>query len=520
MRLVAIAAAVAFAATTTRAQTPLATTITTLLADPAVSHAHWGIQVTTLDGTPIYSLDEAKLFHPASTVKLFTTAAAMQMLGPKRTFDTKVVGKLNAFGTITGDLTLAGGGDPSFGTDDIPYVLHKPASKNPLHDLTELADALVAKGVRHIKGNIVGGDYRFAYEPYPIGWNVDDTPYAYAAPVSALSIADNSLRLTIAPPADLKSAKLSDFTKLEQNGIPYYTLDSHLGITDFKYPTNVDLTRTPGSHTVRIFGQMQVNAPPDVEHLAIDDPAEYAAQLFRKLLVDRGITVEGKATTLHELPTYGNVRANAEPGDCDVMTVNGSGCPVSCMVYWPDGDVLATHTSQPLTAEITYTLKTSANLHAEILLRHLGMLDGCTPSYSQYGISLTRAYLLHIGLDPTDFVFYDGSGLSTKDLVTPRATAKLLAYAATQPWFSQWRAALPIGGVDGTLSDRFKEPPLKGHVFAKTGTLGESRALAGYLDAASGQTLIFAIYVDNHTPGSSADRVVMDKIVAAIAAAD
>ncbi len=87
-----------------------------------------------------------------------------------------------------------------------------------------------------------------------------------------------------------------------------------------------------------------------------------------------------------------------------------------------------------------------------------------------------------------------------------------------QPWFAQWKPALPIGGVDGTLASRFTDSPLKGHVFAKTGTLGETRALAGYLDAASGKQVIFSIMVDNHEPGTSADRVTMDKIVEAIAA--
>jgi D-alanyl-D-alanine carboxypeptidase/D-alanyl-D-alanine-endopeptidase (penicillin-binding protein 4) len=72
--------------------------------------------------------------------------------------------------------------------------------------------------------------------------------------------------------------------------------------------------------------------------------------------------------------------------------------------------------------------------------------------------------------------------------------------------------------VDGTLEHRFTESPLKGHVFAKTGTMGESRALAGYVDCASGKQVIFSILVDDHRPGSNADRTVMDKIVAAIAA--
>ncbi len=134
------------------------------------------------------------------------------------------------------------------------------------------------------------------------------------------------------------------------------------------------------------------------------------------------------------------------------------------------------------------------------------------------GARCIRANLSHAGLDPDDFVFFDGSGLSDHDLVAPRATVTFLAYVAKQPWFAQWKASLPDAGEDGSLSRRFPDPPVKGHLFAKTGTLGESRALSGYLDAASGRTVIFSVFVDDHTPATSADRVTMDKIVTAIAA--
>ncbi len=116
--------------------------------------------------------------------------------------------------------------------------------------------------------------------------------------------------------------------------------------------------------------------------------------------------------------------------------------------------------------------------------------------------------------------FFDGSGLSGHDLVTPRATAHLLQYASTQPWFADWKKSLPVGGEDGSLVARFGKAPLKDHVFAKTGTLGEARALSGYLECASGRTVIFSIMVGNHPPGTSEDREAMDKIVAAIAAAN
>jgi D-alanyl-D-alanine carboxypeptidase/D-alanyl-D-alanine-endopeptidase (penicillin-binding protein 4) len=125
--------------------------------------------------------------------------------------------------------------------------------------------------------------------------------------------------------------------------------------------------------------------------------------------------------------------------------------------------------------------------------------------------------LTNAGLDGDDFVFYDGSGLSGHDLVTPRATVKLLGYATGQPWFAQWKASLPVGGEDGTLAGRFAKAPLKDHLFAKTGTLSEARALSGYVDCASGKTVIFSVMVDNHAPNTPADREAMDSIVAAIA---
>jgi len=123
------------------------------------------------------------------------------------------------------------------------------------------------------------------------------------------------------------------------------------------------------------------------------------------------------------------------------------------------------------------------------------------------------------GIAASDFVLYDGSGLSGHDLVAPRAFTQILVYAAKQKWFDVYKAALPVGGVDGTLANRFQAPASKltGKVLAKTGTLGESRALSGYVETAGGQTLVFSVMVDNHPPGSTADRVAMDKIVEAIA---
>jgi D-alanyl-D-alanine carboxypeptidase/D-alanyl-D-alanine-endopeptidase (penicillin-binding protein 4) len=511
--------------------TPLGQQIEALLADPSVARAHWGIAVTTLDGTPLYGVDEGKLFRPASNNKIFTTATAMGLLGPGETFDTRVFGKLDATtGTVSGDLTLVGGGDANFGADDLPYVSRserakqtaaapKPDFAQPpaLSDLASLVDQLVAKGVKRVAGDIVGDDTLFPYEPYAESWAQDDQVWGFGAPISALSIDNNQVTIIVKPgqPATVQ---------LEQN-IPYYTVESQVQtLAAGAKAEGVQIERLPGSRVIRVYGSMAADAHPNVEDLAITDPAEYAAMTLRAMLEQRGITVTGTARAEHRLPSDGNgYRSELLKSDpCDAATVAGGTCMVDCPAATPSrsGAMLASHTSAPLAEDVVLTNKVSQNLHAELLLHNLGRFAPCGSGSIVDGARLIRANLLHAGLDPDDFLFFDGSGLSDHDLIAPRAAAKFLAYVAQQPWFALWKASLPDAGEDGTLSGRFPDPPVKDHVFAKTGTLGESRALSGYLDAASGRTVIFSILVDDHTPATPADRVTMDKIVTAIAAAE
>jgi D-alanyl-D-alanine carboxypeptidase/D-alanyl-D-alanine-endopeptidase (penicillin-binding protein 4) len=123
-------------------------------------------------------------------------------------------------------------------------------------------------------------------------------------------------------------------------------------------------------------------------------------------------------------------------------------------------------------------------------------------------------------VDDNDFFFYDGSGMSTDDRIAPRALTQLLAFTARQPWGPALRASLPIAGVDGTLSDRFQNSPLRGQLWAKTGTHNEANALSGYLTAASGRTIVFSILVNGHRPGSNAELQAIDRIAEAIAAVE
>jgi len=516
------------AAPKARRKKALGPQIAILLADPAVAQAHWGIAVTAMGGTPIYSMNEAQLFQPASNAKLFTTAAAMALLGPETTFETKVVAKgvLSGVGTLTGDLVLLGDGDANLSGREIPYVAPalrpKPAppAADPLRYLEEMVEQVAKSGLKVVNGDVVGDDTLFPWEPYAEDWTIDDAVWGYGAPVSALSINDNQMKVTVTPAAVVGTPATVVIDPAEPS---YYTLEISVTTGAAKSGSSVQMERALGSKVLRIYGSIAVDAQPDEEDVAIQDPAEYAAIALKGMLESRGIVVTGKARALHKEPTNAEgflARMNG-PGE-EEPVVSGGVEGGSCLYTPPETPekTLAAHRSPTLQDDVVLTNKVSQNLHAELWLRHLGRRPYCSDGSTVAGARLVRAFLLHAGIDKDDFVFFDGSGLSGHDLVAPRATVRLLQYASTQPWFADWKKSLPVGGEDGSLMERFAKPPLAGHVFAKTGTLGEARALSGYLDCASGKTVIFSIMVGNHLPQTHADRDVMDEIVAAIAAAN
>jgi D-alanyl-D-alanine carboxypeptidase/D-alanyl-D-alanine-endopeptidase (penicillin-binding protein 4) len=127
-----------------------------------------------------------------------------------------------------------------------------------------------------------------------------------------------------------------------------------------------------------------------------------------------------------------------------------------------------------------------------------------------------HGFLAQAGVRTDEYVFYDGSGLSRENLVTPQAMVKLLTYAASQPWFSMYRDTLPVGGTDGSLSDRFKGGPAEGRVLAKTGSLGHVNTLSGYIDTKHAGTVVFSIMGNNHNLHGKRALDTVDSIVEAI----
>jgi D-alanyl-D-alanine carboxypeptidase/D-alanyl-D-alanine-endopeptidase (penicillin-binding protein 4) len=521
-RVIVLACLLGTASAGAQKKTGFCDRIKALTGDPSVASAHWGVSVTTLDGTVLCAINQAQLFRPASNNKLFTMAAALALLGPERRFTTKVVAEGDLTdGKLHGNLRLLGGGDANFGAHDIPYLAPalRPANPQPepptIADIEDLAAQIVATGLKSIDGDIIGDDSWFAWEPYPRGWTIDDLNTDYGAPVSALMIHDSIVEIDASPGA---VATVPD--------VPYYAIENDSTLGAANQGCGLRLERELGSRSVVLYGSAPVGSKPCRVLTAIHDPAEYAALALKAALERQGVQVRGAAVAHHApLRSTGPIAKAYDDVDTAIRTTLAkadptTGPPVACpgTAATPQ-KLLATHQSPALGDDLYYTEKASDNLHAEILLRNLGAAFMCQHSESA-DLLVMRSYLKQIGIAPEDLVLYDGSGLSGHDLVTPRSLTQLLVYATMQKWADSFKAALPIGGVDGTLASRFAPPnsTLRGKVLAKTGTLGESRDLSGYLTAASGSTIVFSVLVDNHLPSGGADRVAMDKIVEAIAA--
>jgi D-alanyl-D-alanine carboxypeptidase/D-alanyl-D-alanine-endopeptidase (penicillin-binding protein 4) len=480
--------------------------IETLLAEPDLAHGFWGIEIASqASGKVLFSFNADKLFTPASNTKLFTTTAALALIGPDYRFRTTIEtnGSLDKYGRLTGDLVLVGRGDPTLSGRELPYNLRTQRSPDPVRVLERLADELVEKGVKYIDGDVVADDSYFAFERYGEGWSQDDLVWADGAPVSALTINDNVVFVNILPgahPGDRAFVSITPFAD-------YYTIENRLMTTPAGTGRKIYFNREPGSTQLTLWGTIPIDDAGANEGLAIDDPAEFAARLLRHLLELRGIAIYGKQRTRHtelaSLSTFtSTVLASSRGGD--EHAPNSPAGPL----------VLAEYQSGPLSEDIQVINKVSQNLHAEILLRLLGREKG-TGGTVQAGLEVLHGFLNNAGISPEEYDFHDGSGLSRQNLVTPHAIVNLLRYAAGQTWGKEFRDSLPAAGVDGSLADRFKDLDPAAHVYAKTGSLGGVKSLSGYAITARGDQLVFSILTNNFSVPAKRVSDAIDSIVEA-----
>src|SRR5438270_5161322 len=508
----------------------LAKEIDTILAQPPLDRAHWGIDVVDLEtGKTLFLQNAEQLFLPASNTKLFTTAAALAIAGPDYRFRTTVEaeGKIDSHGRLLGDLVIVGRGDPNISGRTLPYALKTQRTPPHTQILEEMADQVARSGLKMVDGDVVGDDTYYAFERYAEGWAQDDLQWIDGAPVSALSFNDNVVFVNIQPaeqPGDKAVITLEPETG-------YYELEDRVVTTVAGVAKKIGIHREPGARKLGLGGSLPRGDPGMKGPLAIEGPAEFVAQLFRAMLERRGITIRGHTRARHGdaaqffdqpplpliLPKPGidnpaaSLQAAAPAPQSSPLTSTPAQRAPDAEPQSPN-KVLAEHLSTPLLDDMRVINKTSQNLHAELALRLIGKLSGNGGSF-EGGSAAVKQFLTKAGIKEEEFTFLDGSGLSRRDLVTPAATVQLLLYAARQPWGAAYEESLPVSGVDGSLAERFLNTPAGGLVDAKTGSLSHVNALSGYGETKSGKRFVFSIFCDNHNLPASKVLAAIDAVV-------
>jgi D-alanyl-D-alanine carboxypeptidase/D-alanyl-D-alanine-endopeptidase (penicillin-binding protein 4) len=482
----------------------LAKRVDAILARTDVARGFWGVEIEELDtGSVVYSHEADRLYTPASNTKLFTTAAALALIGPDYRVRTTVESATgpDKYGRLSGDLVLVGRGDPNLSGRTLPYNLKTQRPLSPAHVLEELADQVVAHGVKVIDGDIVADDSFFVYERYGEGWSQDDLVWEWGAPVSALAINDNVVYVNILPAERVGERAFVGIAPFAE----YYHIENRvLTSPPGTGPRKVFIQRQPGSNRLEIWGNIPLDDAGVGEALAIEEPAEFCARLFWELLEKRGVVLYGQTRARHT--------AMASLGAITVTTNVPFGGGIDTQPISQTPVVLAEHDSLPLGLDIQVINKVSQNLHAEMLLRLLGREKGTSGSIAG-GLEIVRGFLTQADVRPEEYAFYDGSGLSRQNLVTPRATVRLLRYAAKQSWGAEYVDSLPMAGVDGTLASRFKTLPPGAILRAKTGSLDHVNVLSGYLTTAKGVRLVFSIMSNNQLLTNKKGADILDEIV-------
>jgi serine-type D-Ala-D-Ala carboxypeptidase/endopeptidase (penicillin-binding protein 4) len=461
-----------------------------ILAASEARRGSWGIEVIELDsGKLLYERDADHLFIPASNMKIFTTAAALEKLGPEYTVRTTVESDAapDADGRVA-SLYLVGRGDPNLGVRTFPYTYHglaQPAERF----IQDLADQVKARGVREVDGTLVADDSYFLWEPFAPNWAADDLQWGYGAPVTALTFNDNSLTLHVKParragqPAVVNLEPVAD----------YYQLKQHVETGAPGTKERIFVERLPGSMQLDVWGEIPVNDDELTDTVAILNPPRLVAELFQQALEARGIVVKGTVEVRHSTRMEAASKPEVYPQS-------------------PSRVVLAEHVSPPLREAIKVINKESQNLHAEMLLRTLGRAVSNYGSLTVGLEALNSFAAQQVGILPGETYFSDGSGLSREDLVAPQAAVKLLIYMARSPRFQVYFDSLPVSGIDGTLAHRLSDKAVKGKIHAKTGSVEHVNTLSGYMDLPSGKRLVFSIMTNNHPLPNKDGQQTLDAI--------
>lgn len=446
----------------------LGSEIESLLSSEDARNAFWGIFVQdAATGQVLYELNADKALLPASNQKLITTSAALQELGGDYRYQTALffVGTVEG-SVMRGDLIIRGSGDPTFGSIDGP-------GPDPLK---YWARSLAAMGVKQIEGRIIGDDDIFDEKPYPQGWDVDyitsQASRAIGVSASGLAYSDNVVALKI------RSNSVGSAPIIEPTPTSYIEIRNQATTSSRRRGWTMKIDRDMGSDVVTLTGSI---------------PSSFAGTVTVPV-------ADATRFTLHSFATYLQ-EEKIDLSEVRLVDIDELDRPPR----YEGTDPLFVHLSPPLSEILRIINKESNNFYAEQVFRTYawgGSAEG--------GERRAKEFLSRAGIDVSSISIRDGSGLSRKDLVTPRALGQLLSYMYHQDTFDTFLNTLPKGGEPrSTLDYRLHNLPVR----AKTGSLEFVRSLSGYITTTDGQTISFSIMTNNYSVPAYRITQVMDQIV-------
>ena len=455
-----------------------------------------GIKVVSLDsGRVLFEENSAKLLRPASNMKLYTVATALDRLSPDYRFTTSVYSRArpDASGIIHGDLTIYGRGDPS--------IAARFNNGDYFKAIDDLASRIAAAGVKRVEGDLVGDESYFIGPQYGSGWEWEDLTWYYGAEISALTVNDNALDVFVKPGAEIGNPA----TITTGPPDPLLTISNQVTTGARGSRREISIYRGLGENSVTISGSIPLDDRGYSGGLGISHPALLFVYLLRAALVQKGVSITGKSRTMGGMNQTGPTASTAI-----VNVTNGSSAAVPVSFQ----NEIATFQSPPFGLIAAQTLKPSQNLYTELILRTLGKLNppaAATNSPGETsedaGLEAVRSFLKTAGIRPESLVLSDGSGLSRNDMITAEASVQLLTFMSRHRYAEVFRQALPIAGVDGTLRNRMKGTAAENNVRAKTGSLSSAASLSGYVTSGAGEKLVFSIMVNNF-PSDLEPRVI------------
>ncbi len=458
----------------------------------------WGVHIVDIEsGRVLYARNAGKSFVPASNTKLYTTAAALDLLGPDYRFETRlyVDGMVDEEGVLHGNVIVRGGADPTLGGHYLSDSGDWDEDIDALRIFRDWADSLRTAGIRRITGDLIGDDDVIDDVPLGVNWSWDDETWYYSAQLGGLAFHDNVIHLYV----DGRTPGMPANLTWEPLNTDYIQVINRTITTEPGTVLKEGYSRQRGANTIEVTTRVPAGYS-ELEEITVENPTGYTVYVLREALLRSGIAVAG------------------DPVDVDALSIKPA-------YETPSYRRVAIHRSAPLPEIASLINKPSQNLYADLLMKILGAAlpqedSDLDPGSAAMGIETAMGTFARAGVDTSAIRLVDGSGLSRLNLVAPEMTTALLSFMWTHPYTEVRDAfydSLPVAGQSGSLKHRMRQGLATGNMRGKTGTLTFASSLSGYVRANDERMLAFSIMSNHHISGSTDIRRIQDAIVELLA---